>query len=65
VVKAGQVLVRMNPVTAKAGFEMTEAQYLSARATEARLVAERDGAKSDRLPGRAEQARAAIRAWPR
>src|SRR5437763_7111939 len=40
VVKAGQVLVRMNAVTAKAGVEMTEAQYLAALAAQARLTAE-------------------------
>ena len=50
VVKAGQVLVRMNPVTAQAGFDITGAQYLSARATEARLLAERDGLKAIRFP---------------
>lgn len=50
VVKAGQVLVRMNAVNAQAGLDMTEAQYLSARATEARLIAERDGLKSIRFP---------------
>lgn len=43
VVKAGQVLVRMNPVLAQSAYEMSEAQYLAARATEARLLAERDG----------------------
>ena len=43
-VKAGQVLVRMNAINAKAGYDMTRAQYLAARATEARLFAERDGA---------------------
>jgi protease secretion system membrane fusion protein len=50
VVKAGQVLVRMNPITAKAGFDVSDAQYLNARATEARLLAERDGARSIRFP---------------
>jgi protease secretion system membrane fusion protein len=49
-VKAGQVLVRMNPVVARSAFEMTDAQYLSARATEARLVAERDGGKTITFP---------------
>jgi protease secretion system membrane fusion protein len=43
VVKAGQVLVRMNPVLARSAFDMTDGQYLTARATEARLSAERDG----------------------
>jgi protease secretion system membrane fusion protein len=50
VVKAGQVLVRMNPVVARSAFEMSEAQYLAARATEARLVAERDGQHAIRFP---------------
>ena len=50
VVKAGQVLVRMNGVTAKAGYDITEAQYLNARATEARLLAEQAGAKTIRFP---------------
>lgn len=45
VVKAGQVLVRMNPVTAKSQTDISRGQYLTARATEARLIAERDGAK--------------------
>jgi len=49
-VKAGQVLVRMNAVSARAGFDITEAQYLTARATEARLLAERDGATAIRFP---------------
>jgi len=50
VVKQGQVLVRMNPITVRAAFDMTESQYLSARATEARLVAERDGRKTITFP---------------
>jgi protease secretion system membrane fusion protein len=45
VVKAGQVLVRMNPVTAQSVTDISRGQYLTARATEARLIAERDGAK--------------------
>lgn len=45
-VKAGDVLVRMNSVQANANAEMTRAQYLTSRATEARLIAERDGARS-------------------
>src|SRR5471032_1762854 len=40
VVKAGQVLVRMNDVQAKSAADVTRAQYLSTRATEARLTAE-------------------------
>lgn len=49
-VRAGQVLVRMNPVVAKSAFEMTESQYLAARAVEARLVAERGGMKKIVFP---------------
>lgn len=49
-VKAGQVLVRMNPVVAQSAFEMTESQYLAARAVEARLAAERDGLKKIAFP---------------
>jgi len=50
VVKAGQVLVRMNPIVAQSAVEMTDSQYLSALAVEARLEAERDGAKSISFP---------------
>jgi protease secretion system membrane fusion protein len=57
VVKAGQVLVRMNPVVVKSAFDMTEGQYLNARATEARLVAERDGLKKISFPAELEQRR--------
>jgi membrane fusion protein, protease secretion system len=46
VVKAGQVLVRMNDVQAKANAEMTRAQYFTDRAVEARLIAERDDKKA-------------------
>jgi protease secretion system membrane fusion protein len=49
-VKAGQVLVRMNAVNAKAAYDMTRGQYLAARATEARLLAERDGAATIHFP---------------
>lgn len=43
VVKAGQLLVRLNSVQASAQVETSRAQYFAARATEARLLAERDG----------------------
>ncbi|HJV81181.1 HlyD family type I secretion periplasmic adaptor subunit [Noviherbaspirillum sp.] len=49
-VKAGQVLVRMNDVQAKANAEMSRVQYFTARAAEARLIAERDGKKSVSFP---------------
>lgn len=42
VVKAGDVLVRMNSVQAKVNAETARIQYSTARATEARLSAERD-----------------------
>jgi protease secretion system membrane fusion protein len=57
VVKAGQVLVRMNGIVAKSAYETTDAQYLTARATEARLNAERDGLKSIKFPDELEQHR--------
>jgi protease secretion system membrane fusion protein len=50
VVKAGQVLVRMNAVNANAQYEMADVQYLTARATAARLIAERDGQSKIKFP---------------
>jgi len=49
-VKAGDVLVRMNGVHATAEAEMSRVQYFTARAAEARLLAERDGAKVIAFP---------------
>jgi protease secretion system membrane fusion protein len=49
-VKAGQVLVRMNKVNAKAEADMVAAQYFTARLSEARLTAERDGQGSITFP---------------
>jgi protease secretion system membrane fusion protein len=49
-VKAGQVLVRMNSITSKSQSETSRTQYITARMSEARLTAERDGAKSVTLP---------------
>jgi protease secretion system membrane fusion protein len=57
VVKAGQVLVRMNPVVAQSAVEMTDSQYISALAIESRLMAERDGAKSIKFPAELESRR--------
>jgi protease secretion system membrane fusion protein len=56
-VKAGQVLVRMNGIQAKSAYETTDAQYLTARAAEARLNAERNGLKSIKFPAELEQHR--------
>ncbi len=50
VVKAGQVLVRMNSVQSKAQFDATESQYLTQQATEARLLAEREGKHTITFP---------------
>jgi membrane fusion protein, protease secretion system len=50
IVKAGQVLVRLNDVSANAELQMTNAQYFTARAIEARLEAELKGAKSVTFP---------------
>jgi protease secretion system membrane fusion protein len=55
VVKAGQVLVRMNGVIAQSSYGTSEVQYLTARATEARLLAERDGLKTIKFPAELEQ----------
>jgi protease secretion system membrane fusion protein len=55
VVKAGQVLVRMNGTIARSAYDTTEAQYLTARATEARLSAERDGLKKIAFPAEFEK----------
>jgi len=50
VVKAGQVLVRMNRVQANSQVEISRAQYFNSRAIEARLIAERDGKASVAFP---------------
>ncbi len=49
-VKRGQVLARMNPIMARSAFEVTEGQYLTARAVEARLVAEMANRRSIDFP---------------
>jgi protease secretion system membrane fusion protein len=49
-VKAGQILVKMNDVVARSQAEMSRVQYFSARAAEARLVAERDGSPAPVFP---------------
>lgn len=56
-VKAGQVLVRMNSVIAKSTAEIARVQWYTAQAIEARLLAERDGAKSVNFPKQLEQAK--------
>lgn len=57
VVKAGQVLVRMNSVQVKSSAEMSRGQYFTARAVEARLIAERDGKTSVSFPPELEAAK--------
>ena len=49
-VKVGDVLVRMNAVQVRANAELARGQYISARATEARLSAERDDKKAMEFP---------------
>jgi len=56
-VKAGQVVARMNAVTAQSAVEMTDSQYLSAVANIARLTAERDGLKKISFPKELEKRR--------
>lgn len=56
-VKAGQIMVRMNDVQVKASAEMTRVQYYTARATEARLAAERDGKRVVTFPAELESAK--------
>lgn len=50
VVKAGQVLVKMDATNAQARSDLVLGQYLAAKATEARLIAERDGKSSITFP---------------
>lgn len=56
-VKEGQVVARMNPITAESAVQLTEVQYLSALSNVARLAAERDGAKAIKFPDEIEQRR--------
>ncbi len=56
-VKAGQILITMNATQAKALAEISRVQYFTARAVEARLTAERDGAGSIRFPSEMEDAK--------
>lgn len=50
VVKAGQVLVKMNSVAIKSTADIARVQWYTAQATEARLLAERDGANTISFP---------------
>ncbi|MBP6057758.1 MAG: HlyD family type I secretion periplasmic adaptor subunit [Nitrosomonas sp.] len=49
-VKVGQILVRMNDIQIKAQAEITRVQLYTARAVEARLLAERDGKNEITFP---------------
>jgi len=57
VVKKGQVLVRMNPIVARSAVDVTDAQFLSAQAAVARLIAERDNLKTVNFPADLEKRR--------
>lgn len=61
IVKAGDVLIRMNAVQATANAEITRVQYFTARTTEARLTAERDGKTTLIFPPELENARSDAR----
>ncbi len=50
VVKSGQVLVKLDSTNAKARSEQVLGQYLAAKATESRLIAERDSKDSITFP---------------
>ena len=50
VVKAGQVLVKMNNVTVKSNADIARVQFYTAKAVEARLLAERDGSHNIVFP---------------
>jgi len=50
VVKANQVLVKLDSTNAKARSDQVLGQYLAAKATEARLIAERDGKSEITFP---------------
>ncbi len=54
-VKQGQLLLRLNDIRNKAEAEISRTQYFSARANEARLVAERDGKDSVLFPKELEE----------
>ena len=56
-VKAGQPLVKMNDIQARAQAEISRVQYFAARVTEARLIAERDGRNSIEFPSELESER--------
>ena len=57
IVKAGDVLVKINGVQATADAEMSRVQYFTARTTEARLLAERDGRAMIQFPPELEAAK--------
>ncbi|HZV64879.1 MAG TPA: biotin/lipoyl-binding protein, partial [Telluria sp.] len=50
VVKAGQLLVRMNNIQVQSAADISRSQYFTARATEARLLTERDGKATITFP---------------
>lgn len=49
-VKAGQVLIKMNDVSVRSAAEIARVQWYASKATEARLLAERDGASTIKFP---------------
>lgn len=61
VVKAGQPLVKMNAVTSKSNAEIARVQLYTSLATQARLMAERDNAKTITFPKELEEAKSDAR----
>jgi len=57
IVKTGQTLVTMNDTQTKTLAEVSRVQYITARATEARLAAEREDKRSITFPAELESAR--------
>ncbi len=49
-VKAGQVLLQMNSIQVKSALDIAKTQFYTAKATEARLLAERENAKDIAFP---------------
>lgn len=56
-VKAGEPLIKLNPIASEARLDLYKGQYASAKATEVRLIAERDGVEKLVFPKELEDQR--------
>jgi protease secretion system membrane fusion protein len=63
-VSKGDVLLRLDPTTARSQYQVTHSQWLVAKATEARLLADVAGPFGDRLSRRSVEATRTIRGRP-